>query len=270
VNRAPPTLAAYLDQLVRRFEQPDFIPSDPVSIPHAFDDPRDQEIAGLFAALLAWGQRGTVLRKMDELCRRMEYRPSDFIRLYAPERDAERLAGFKHRTFQPADAQWLVHALSAALRRYGTVEAIFLAHLPSDAVHIGPAIQGFSDTLLTILPDTPARLAKHLARPASGSACKRLAMYARWMVRPGPVDLGIWRGIRPDQLILPVDVHSGRQARALGLLHRATDDWRAALELTDACRSLSPEDPCRYDYAFFGAGAYGVELDKRFVQGVTR
>ncbi|MDZ4699563.1 MAG: TIGR02757 family protein [Rhodothermales bacterium] len=265
-----PTLSAYLDLLVRRFEQPDFIPSDPISVPHAFDDPGDQEIAGLFAALLAWGQRGTVLRKMDELCGRMGYQPHAFVLHYTPERDAECLAGFKHRTFQPADACWLVHALSAALHRYGSVEAIFLAHLPPDAPHIGPAIQGFSDTLLTILPDTPPRLAKHLARPAAGSACKRLAMYARWMVRPGPVDLGIWRGIRPDQLILPVDVHAGRQARALGLLQRQTDDWRAAQELTEACRRLCPEDPCRYDYAFFGAGAYEVELDKRFVVGVTR
>ncbi|MEZ4699560.1 MAG: TIGR02757 family protein [Rhodothermales bacterium] len=257
-------LKAYLEELVARFEQPAFIQPDPISIPHAFEDPRDQEIIGLYAALLAWGQRATVLKKMEELCERMRYQPYAFVSGYDPARDAPRLAGFKHRTFQPADAHWLTHALSTALRRSGSVEALFLAHLPDEAPDIGPAIQGFSDTILQALPETPGRLAKHLARPSTGSACKRLAMYVRWMVRPGPVDLGIWRRIAPRQLILPVDVHSGRQARALGLLERKQDDWRAALALTEACRRLDPNDPCRYDYAFFGAGAYGVSLDARF------
>ena len=89
-------------------------------------------------------------------------------------------------------------------------------------------------------------------------------MYLRWMVRSGPVDLGIWRTIRPDQLILPLDVHAGRQARALGMLERKQDDWRAALELTANCKALCPNDPSKYDYAFFGAGAYGETLDPQF------
>ena len=90
---------------------------------------------------------------------------------------------------------------------------------------------------------------KHLARPSTGSACKRLAMYARWMTRPGPVDLGLWAGVRPDQLVVPLDVHTGRQARRLGLLARPSDDWRAVQELTAACRALDPDDPARYDFA---------------------
>ena len=98
----------------------------------------------------------------------------------------------------------------------------------------------------------------------SGSACKRLSMYLRWMVRPGPVDMAVWTGITPDRLVLPLDVHSGRQARALGLVQRKANDWRAVLELTSACRVLDPMDPARYDFAFFGAGATGTELDPRF------
>jgi uncharacterized protein (TIGR02757 family) len=244
-----------LDPLVERYEQPAFLSQDPISVPHAFDDPLDREIVGLFAALLAWGRRDVVLRKMAELVERMGHRPAQFVAAFRPERDAARLDGFRHRTFQPADALGLTCALQATLRTYGSLGELFVMHLPADAPDIGPAIQGFSETLLSAVPDTTLR-AKHLARPSTGSACKRLAMYARWMVRPGPVDFGLWTRVRTDQLVLPLDVHTGRQARRLGLLSRPTDDWRAVQELTAACRLLTPADPVRYDFALFGLGAY--------------
>ncbi len=259
-------MKTYLDELVSRFEQPSFIGTDPISIPHGFDDPRDQEIIGLFAAILAWGRRETVLAKMAELCERMQYRPYRFVYDFRIDRDEARLRGFKHRTFQPVDALWMVQSLSVIVRHYGGLEAAFAAGLTDDTTDVGPAIQHFSDTVLLSASGMPARTAKHLARPATGSACKRLCMYLRWMVRSGPVDLGIWSRIRPDQLVLPLDVHSGRASRALGLVSRAQNDWKAAMELTEACRVLSPEDPCRYDYAFFGTGVLGVPLDERYVR----
>lgn len=259
-------LKAYLDKLVARYETPAFITDDPISIPHGFDDPRDQEVIGLYAALLAWGQRRTVLNKMADLCERMRYRPDHFVRHFDASRDGHRLEGFKHRTFQPIDALWFTKNLGIALRQFGTVENLFAVHLSPDSIDVGPAIQGFSDTIRTISPDTPARLQKHLARPSRGSACKRLSMYLRWMVRPDPVDLGIWTHIRPAQLVLPLDVHSGRQARALGLLHRKQNDWQATQALTQTCRHFHPSDPCRYDYALFGPGANGDSLDSNFIQ----
>jgi len=245
---------AYLDGLVARYERPAFIAADPVALPHAFDAPEDREVIGLFAALLAWGRRATVLSKLAELVERMGHRPHRFVRDFRPGRDADRLAGFRHRTFQPADAVGLVLALQAALDAYGSLGRLFAAHLPPDAPDVGPAIQGFSETLLTIGPAAPR--AKHLARPSTGSACKRLAMYARWMVRPGPVDLGLWADVSPARLVLPLDVHTGRQARRLGLLDRRQDDWRAVLQLTTRLRALCPDDPARYDFALFGLGAY--------------
>ncbi len=257
-------LKTYLDRLVDQFEQPQFIQDDPIAIPHGFDDPRDQEVIGLYAALLAWGRRATILKKMEDLCERMQYRPYQFVRDFDPDRDGVHLATFKHRTFQPVDALWFTKNLSQALKRYGTVEALFASHLSPEARDVGPAIQGFSETIMAITPETPRRLRKHLARPASGSACKRLCMYLRWMVRRGPVDLGIWSMISPRHLVLPLDVHSGRQARALKMVTRNTNDWSAALELTQRCQHLCPDDPARYDFAFFGAGAYGVALDEQF------
>ncbi|MFQ5569327.1 MAG: TIGR02757 family protein [Rhodothermales bacterium] len=267
---APPQdLKNYLDHLVERFERPAFIQDDPIAIPHGFDDPRDQEVIGLYAALLAWGRRRTILQKMEDLCERMRYRPFRFVHDFDQARDALQLADFKHRTFQPLDALWFTKNLSLALRRSKTVERLFATHLSDPDGDIGSAIQGFSETIMAVSPRTPHRLRKHLARPSSGSACKRLCLYLRWMVRPGPVDLGIWHRIRPDQLVLPLDVHSGRQARALGMVSRPANDWRAALELTQRCKRLRPDDPARYDFAFFGVGAYGEGLDTRFTGTTT-
>ena len=249
-------LRAALDPLVARYERPDFIGEDPVALPHAFDERGDREVIGLFAAVLAWGRRSVLLAKLGELVERMGARPHRFVYDFDAARDGARLAGFRHRTFQPEDALALTRALRAVLRRHGSLEALAAAHLRPDAPHVGPAIEGLSTTLLAIEPETPPRLAKHLARPSTGSACKRLAMYLRWMVRPGPVDLGLWTAARPDQLVLPLDVHTGRQARRLGLLARPQDDWAAVMELTAVCRALCPEDPARYDYALFGLGAY--------------
>ena len=257
---APADLRAFLDGLVDRFETPAFVADDPISVPHAFDDPDDRAVIGLFAALLAWGRRATILNKLGDLCGRMRYRPAAFVRAYEPARDAACLDGFVHRTFSARDARALTGALRVLLDRHGSLEAVFAAGLAPGAPDVGPAIQAFSDAVLEAAPDAPPRFARHLPRPSTGSACKRLAMYLRWMVRPGPVDFGQWTSIAPAQLVLPLDVHSGRVGRALGLLARPTDDWRAALELTAACRVLRPDDPARYDFALFGAGAYRVPL----------
>lgn len=259
-----PDLKVYLDALVEDIERPDFIPGDPIAIPYGFDDPRDQEVIALYVSLLAWGRRETILAKTEELCERMRYRPYEFVKRFSAA-DADRLDGFKHRTFQPEDALWLTRCLSALLNKFSSIENVFARSLNPNEGHVGPAIEGFSTALLNSVPGVPARLAKHVARPSTGSACKRLNMYLRWMVRPGPVDLGLWTEIGTDRLLLPLDVHSGRTARALGLLKRPTNDWQATLELSEVCRAMCAKDPARYDYAFFGSGASGRPLDARFV-----
>ncbi len=259
----PVDLRQYLDGIVREIETPAFLRRDPVSVPHGFDDPRDQEVVGLFTALLAWGRRETILNKMADLCERMHYRPFRFIADLNPERE-RRLEGFCHRTFNDQDALWLSRSLSALLRRHGSTERVFASFLDGDALHVGDAIEGFSRSVMTAVEGVPHRLGKHLARPSSGSACKRLNMYLRWMVRPGPVDFGNWTSIHPSQLVLPLDVHAGRSARSLGLLTRSVNDWKAALELTERCRAFCPEDPARYDFAFFGVPASGESFDPTF------
>ncbi|GAB5534723.1 MAG: TIGR02757 family protein [Rubricoccaceae bacterium] len=249
---------AWLDEMVDRYERTAFIEEDPIGVPRAFETPDDQETIGLFAALLAWGRRSVILSKLAELVDRMDGQPAHFVDRFDVDRDTRQLDGFKHRTFQPQDAVALVLAIQVARRQYGSLGTLFASGLQPDAPDIELAIQHFSDTLLTLVPETPLRT-KHLARPSTGSACKRLAMYARWMTRPGPVDLGLWTHVGRHQLVLPLDVHTGRQARRLGLLTRKQDDWRAVQEVMAHLRALCPEDPSRYDFALFGLGAYDGE-----------
>lgn len=253
-------IKVYLESIVERYERPEFIDSDPVSIPHGFEDPADIEIIGLFSALLAWGRRDILLTKLVDLCERMRFQPMKFVYNFNMDRDASALEGFVHRTFNSSDAAFMCMGLKSILREYGSLDQ-FAANIvgPKDP-SADSFIENLSTRLLSGPPKLPVRMKKHLARPSTGSACKRLCLYLRWMVRPGPVDLGIWSSISTSQLFLPLDVHSGRQARAVGLLARKTNDWRAVQELTDVCRTLDPNDPARYDFAFFGTGEAGEML----------
>lgn len=250
-------LRLWLDPIVERFEQPAFILDDPISVPHAFDDPADQEIVGLFSALLAWGRRDIMLAKLGDLCERMNYRPRRFIHDLSPSSNA--LTGFVHRTFNHDDALGLALSVQATLTRYGSIQRLF-ASAWGDSGTLDGALNHFSGVLLDGIPGQPQRMNRHIARPSTGSACKRLVMYLRWMTRPGPVDLGCWNVLGPEHLALPLDVHSGRQARVAGLLFRKSNDWKAAMELTDACRLLRPSDPAAYDFALFGTGSAGETL----------
>jgi uncharacterized protein (TIGR02757 family) len=253
----------WLDPVVARFEHASFIQDDPISVPHAFDDPRDQELIGLLAALLAWGRRDIMLAKLNLLCERMSFQPARFIRDLRPTSTA--LEGFVHRTFNADDAMGLCLSLQSVLREHGSLETLFAkglrpAHLPSRDGDLTVPLSALSNELFDGVPGRPKRMRKHLARPETGSACKRLVMFLRWMVRPGPVDLGIWTALSPADLLLPLDVHSGRQARAAGLLTRTQNDWRAVQELSQVCRQLRPADPAVYDFAFFGVGSSGESL----------
>ena len=247
----------FLNDLVAYYERPSFIDNDPISACYWFDQPKDQEVVGLYAATLAWGRRETTISKMAELCDRMRQNPFRFVWNFDLSFDAAQLEGFKHRTFSSEDAIWFTANLRRLLRHHKTVEGIFSSSHSPENDSTREAIQGFSEKMLGAHEETPARMRKHLAQPQRGSAAKRLCTYLRWMVRPGPVDLGLWTRIGTHQLTLPLDVHCGRQARDLGVLSRKSNDWNAVMELTKACRKLCPEDPCRYDFAFFGLGVSG-------------
>ena len=251
------SLHALLEAAYDRYNTPAFIEDDPVGIPHLFDHKEDIEIAGFLTALIAWGRRALIIRNAQALMARMDMAPHDFV-VGASAAELRRLAGFVHRTFNEQDATALVLALRRVYAESGGLEGIFSQSLRPEDPHVFPALCAARSQLLA-LPDFPARSQKHLANPASGSSAKRINMYLRWMVRRDRrgVDFGLWQGIGMNQLICPLDVHTGNVARTLGLLSRTQNDWKAALELTDALRSFCPEDPVRYDFSLFGLGVNG-------------
>jgi len=242
-------LRALLDERVARYNQPAFIAADPISLPHRFRLRQDIEISGLFAALLAWGQRPTILKKTSELLARMDDAPHQFVTQHQDE-DLKRLLGFCHRTFCDTDLLYFVHWLRWFYAEHDSLEDAFL-----DGTTQRERLLNFHELFFS-LPDAPARTRKHVATPARGSACKRLNMYLRWLVRrdAAGVDFGLWTRLSMADLICPIDVHVERQARALGLLKREKVDWQAAEELTANLRLLDPADPVKYDFALFGEG----------------
>lgn len=244
------TLRDFLNEKAALYNRRSFIDSDPVSIPHLFSKKQDIEIAGLFAAVFAWGNRTTIINKSKELLARMDRAPYAFITGHT-DRDLQGLTGFTHRTFNDTDLLYFIAFLQHHYNREKSLETAFTRHGNTAESRLA----GFHRYFFS-LPDAPDRTRKHVATPERGSTCKRLNMFLRWMVRcdRSGVDFGIWKTMTPASLICPIDVHVARVARRLGILQRKQTDWLAALELTDYLRTLDPDDPVKYDFALFGLG----------------
>lgn len=250
----PKSLSDFFNSKVSEYNQPDFIKTDPVCIPHLFTKKQDIEIAGLFASIFAWGNRTTIINKSKELITLMDRAPHDFV-LQHTEKDLRKLEGFKHRTFNTTDLLYFISFLQHHYSANSSLESAFTKWMSPNDETIEQALTGFYHYFFS-LEDVPNRTRKHIASPEKNSSCKRLNMYLRWMVRSDNkgVDFGIWKNITPAQLICPVDVHVARVAKRFKLLDRKQVDWLAALELTSYLRQLDKTDPAKYDFALFGLG----------------
>lgn len=283
-------LKGFLDAKAEQYNRLDFIPNDPVVIPHEFSKQQDIEIMGFFAAILAWGQRKTIIAKCRELAARMDNSPFEFVRNHR-ETDLKSLLGFKHRTFNDTDLLYFVAFFHQHYSEFNSFEDAFLpsrtgilkkqlfreefmdqdisagcetevsspvclmGELKSEDKRIEVLLNHFR-TYFFSLPDFPRRTIKHVSSPAQKSTCKRLNMFLRWMVRKDNcgVDFGIWNRINQSQLICPCDLHVDRVARKLGLITRKQTDWLTAVELTKNLKEFDPADPVKYDFALFGLG----------------
>jgi uncharacterized protein (TIGR02757 family) len=245
-------MKAFLDSNVLQYNHPDFIPADPISVPHRYSRKEDIEISGFLAATIAWGNRVSILNSANRLMDLMEDAPFEFISS-ARAKDYKRFEGFVHRTFNGTDCIYFLRALKEIYRHHGGLEGIF-----SGAGAMDEKIHRARHIFLSF--KAPARTGKHFSDPLAGSAAKRINMYLRWMVRRDlqKVDFGIWKSVSPAELCCPLDVHSGRVARMLGLLERKQNDWKAVMELTENLRKLDPKDPVKYDFALFGMGTDGM------------
>lgn len=243
-----------LDEWVHRANSTNFIQDDPISIPHLFSDPLDIEVSGFFAAILSWGQRKTIVSKARELMARMDHAPGAFVRSAGPS-DLKKMLGFKHRTFNDTDLLYLIDFFKRFYTEHDSLQMFFR----EGDVRLG--LSKMHEFIFNV-EHAPSRTRKHVSTPSRKSACKRLNMYLRWMVRNDEmgVDFGIWHTPASSALMIPLDVHVHRVALELGLMKRKIADWMAVEELTAKMREFDPEDPVKYDFALFYIGLSKAEL----------
>ena len=241
----------FLDEKVDLYNNPNFITSDPVQIPHLYTLKEDIEIAGFLAATIAWGNRKMIINNAHKMMQLMGNSPYDFVMSHTDEQ-LENLSQFVHRTFNGTDFIGFIKGLRHIYQNHNGLEAVF----SKENITMQHTISEFKQ--LFFEAHHLNRTEKHISDPLNGSAAKRINMYLRWMVRKDTkgVDLGIWKSISPAALSCPLDVHSGNVARKLGLLHRTQNDAKAVVELDTQLRILDAKDPVKYDFALFGLGVF--------------
>jgi uncharacterized protein (TIGR02757 family) len=248
-------IAKLLDAQLKLYHTSEFIDADPICIPHLFSKTQDIEIAAFFAATLAWGQRKTIINNCKKLMQLMDNAPHEFILQHEPE-DLIRLEGFVHRTFLLDDLLYFIEWLKHHYSKHSSLESAFLP-LDKNASNTEQHLIIFHKNFFSL--QHLARTRKHVATPERNSACKRLNMFLRWMVRKDKhgIDFNIWHQIKPHQLVIPLDVHVTRVAHNLGLISSNKPDWKTAVALTQKLKQFNTEDPVIYDYSLFSLGVAG-------------
>ncbi|MCD8072458.1 MAG: TIGR02757 family protein [Alistipes sp.] len=248
-------LRELLERLHDKYNRPEFIGHDPISIPHRYTRPEDIEISGLLAATIAWGNRKAIVKSAARMMEYLDDAPYDFT-VSASHAELSTLASYVHRTFNGQD---LTHFILALRRFYTLYDGLggFFQNQWKEAGDMRTVLSRFRAAFFAF--DHPPRCEKHLSSIDKGAACKRINMYLRWMVRRDGrgVDFGLWKEIPASALYLPIDVHAGNMGRHLGLLTRRQTDWKAVEEITANLRTFDADDPVKYDYSLFGAGIDG-------------
>ena len=250
-------LRARLDALVATFDISTIEP-DPLQVVHRFSNPRDQEIAGLIAAAFAYGRASIVVANAGTVLARMKPSPYEYLVKFDRAEASSRFAGFAHRFQKTRELVDLLERMSNVVREYGSIGEAFRACYDERDADVGPSLERF----VALFADTKA-LEYLMPSPARGSACKRMNLFLRWMVRRTSPDLGIWTFVHPAKLLMPVDTHIHRIATFLGLNSRKSADWKAARQITDALARFDPADPVRYDFALCRLGILDLCSRKR-------
>lgn len=253
VNLSIEELKSFLDEKVIQYNNPKFIESDPIQVPHQFSKKEDIEISGFLTASIAWGNRKSIITNAKKMMQLLDNSPYDFI-INHQDTDLKHLLPFVHRTFNGYDFIQFVESLKHIYNNLNGLEAVFSKHAQKDSLQL--SISKFKSHFFEI--EHLSRTQKHISDPLKNSAAKRINMFLRWMVRQDQsgVDFGIWNSLSPSQLSCPLDVHSGNVARKLGLLNRKQNDAIALEQLDKNLRKLDPKDPVKYDFALFGLGVF--------------
>jgi uncharacterized protein (TIGR02757 family) len=247
-----------LEKLYSRYNHKKFIPPDPLQFVYRYTQPGDMEIVAFLAADLAYGRVGQIEKSLNDLFFRMGASPHAFVRDFG-KAQCQKLSNFKHRFTTGDDISDLLTLLKKILAEHGSIEKFFLAGYEKTDANIIPALSNFCGSLTSMYPAGRDRqisrgLKYLLADPVRGSACKRLNLFLRWMVRDDDVDTGLWKSIDRAKLIVPVDVHMARLSGILGFHHRKTVSSATAVEITEAFAEIEPTDPVKYDFALSRIG----------------
>jgi uncharacterized protein (TIGR02757 family) len=240
-----------LERLYAHYNRRKFVHPDPLEFLYRYDDVRDREVAGLVASSLAYGRVGQILKSVAKVLDRMSGRPATFLERASATRLRRTFAGFTHRFTSGEDVARLLCGVKRVMKRCGSLEACFAAGMTDADETVQPALGSFVGELAEGAGTRPASL---LPDPAKGSACKRLHLFLRWMVRRDAVDPGGWEHVAPSKLVVPLDTHMFRLCRGFEFTRRRQADARTALEVTARFRELAPDDPVRYDFALTRLG----------------
>ncbi len=246
-------LKEFLEAKVIEYNNPKFIESDPIQIPHQFAAKEDVEISAFLTATIAWGNRKMIIKNAQKMMDLLGNSPYDFI-MQHNDNQLDDFNNFVHRTFNSIDFRFFIKSLKNIYQNHNGLESVFSKHAENDSMQ--NAIHQFKKVFFEI--EHPIRTQKHISDPLKNSAAKRINMFLRWMVRNdnAGVDFGIWETLSPIQLSCPLDVHSGNVARKLGLLSRKQNDAKALFELDKNLRKMDLKDPVKYDFALFGLGVF--------------
>lgn len=244
-----------LDRLYERYNRPEFIHPDPLEFLFAYPDSRDREIAAFVAASLAYGRVQQILTSASKVLVAMVPGPYAYLRETTTRSISRTFSGFRHRFTDGRKLSALLSALKGLLAEHGSLQACFCAEMNGDEETILNPLSGFYTELMRC---APAPLDHLVPSPLKGSACKRLNLFLRWMVRRDDVDPGGWAGISPAKLLIPLDVHMFRVAKTLGMTERRQADMKTVLEVTAGFRRIAPSDPVRYDFCLTRLGIRGL------------
>jgi uncharacterized protein (TIGR02757 family) len=250
-----------LDKFYNEYNFKERITHDPIEFPHRYSDPDDIEIAGLVASCLAYGKVGLFKPVIEQILKPVGRHPADFFKDFNPGRDKKHFQGISYRFNKEEDVLCLVYMISHTLKEWGSLKNIFYHYYKPEQEDIRYALEKFANYFMDINTSPvygrnirPNGLKQFFPSPESGSACKRLNLFLRWMVRTKDIDLGIWNKLSPSKLIIPLDTHIARISRCLGLTKRKASDWKTAKEITESLKKLDPEDPLKYDFALCHQG----------------
>jgi uncharacterized protein (TIGR02757 family) len=255
----PVALKSFLEDNYQTFHRPEYLRLDPLVCLQGISSPRDLEIAALMAAMLAYGRVETIIGNVNDLFRRTGTALVDFAVTVPLREKFKILSGFKHRFNDGTDVAAVLHAAGRAISDHGSLEALFIQGMEDDDPTIKPGLDHFTRTLKNragpLVPGHSPQIDFLLSSPSCGSACKRMNMFLRWMIRPRDgIDFGIWQQVSPSKLVMPLDTHVATIARELKLTSRRTVDWVMAMEITAQLRQVHPFDPVRYDFSLCRTG----------------